>query len=83
MNDATLLNNCSLRYKRKQIYTYVGNILISINPYEYISNLYDENVIENYMGKSLGSMPPHIFSIGFYFLINLYIKIKGIFISLY
>lgn len=64
LNDATLLNNCKLRYKRKQIYTFVANILVSINPYEDILNLYTNKTIEYYMGKSLGKLPPHIFAIG-------------------
>uniref|UniRef100_A0A914ELL3 Myosin motor domain-containing protein n=1 Tax=Acrobeloides nanus TaxID=290746 RepID=A0A914ELL3_9BILA len=63
LNEGTLLHNCKLRYNRKQIYTYVANILISINPYENIPNLYSSNTIRSYQGKSLGTMPPHIFAI--------------------
>uniref|UniRef100_F1KUD1 Myosin-VI n=1 Tax=Ascaris suum TaxID=6253 RepID=F1KUD1_ASCSU len=63
LNEATLLNNCRLRYMRKQIYTYVANILISINPYEQIHDLYSSATIKNYQGKSLGQLPPHIFAI--------------------
>ncbi|VDN02128.1 unnamed protein product [Thelazia callipaeda] len=64
LNEGTLLNNCRLRYARKQIYTYVANILISINPYEQISDLYSSATIEKYRGKSIGTLPPHIFAIG-------------------
>lgn len=64
MNEATLLNNCKIRYNKKKIYTYVANILISINPYETITDLYSDTVIKKYKGKSLGTLPPHIFAIG-------------------
>ncbi|KHN83210.1 Unconventional myosin-VI [Toxocara canis] len=63
LNEATLLNNCRLRYVKKQIYTYIANILISINPYEQIRDLYSSTTIKKYQGKSLGQLPPHIFAI--------------------
>ncbi|VIO93824.1 Uncharacterized protein BM_BM4191 [Brugia malayi] len=63
LNDGSLLNNCRLRYNRKQFYTYVANILIAINPYEQISSLYDIEMVHKYKGKSLGTLPPHIYAI--------------------
>uniref|UniRef100_A0A1I7YG55 Myosin motor domain-containing protein n=1 Tax=Steinernema glaseri TaxID=37863 RepID=A0A1I7YG55_9BILA len=63
LNEGTLLNNCRMRYARGQIYTYVANILISINPYESIPELYSQETIRKYQGKSLGALPPHIFAI--------------------
>uniref|UniRef100_A0AAF5Q2Z8 Myosin motor domain-containing protein n=1 Tax=Wuchereria bancrofti TaxID=6293 RepID=A0AAF5Q2Z8_WUCBA len=63
LNDGSLLNNCRLRYNRKQFYTYVANILIAINPYEQISSLYDIEMVHKYKGKSLGTLPPHIFAV--------------------
>lgn len=44
--------------------TYVANILISVNPYIEIKNLYSTDVMGKYKGKSLGVLPPHIFAIG-------------------
>ncbi|XP_013788339.1 unconventional myosin-VI-like [Limulus polyphemus] len=64
LNEATLLNNVYLRYKRDQIYTYVANILIAVNPYFEIKNLYCQSIIKQYQGKSLGVLPPHVFAIG-------------------
>ncbi|CAD5209205.1 unnamed protein product [Bursaphelenchus xylophilus] len=63
LNEGTLLENCKTRYSRKQIYTYVANILISINPYECLPDLYSTNAIAAYRGKSLGTLPPHVFAI--------------------
>lgn len=46
----------------------MANILIAVNPYKEIKELYDGNTIKKYQGRSLGELPPHVFAIGeFYF----------------
>lgn len=44
--------------------TYVANILIAINPYREITDLYAPATIKKYNGRSLGELPPHVFAIG-------------------
>jgi hypothetical protein len=44
--------------------TYVANILIAVNPYFEIPSLYSSQTIKKYRGRSLGTMPPHVFAIG-------------------
>ncbi|XP_069956344.1 unconventional myosin-VI isoform X2 [Cherax quadricarinatus] len=63
LNEATLLNNIRLRYNHDKIYTYVANILIAVNPYTDVPNLYSLDTIRKYQGKSLGQMPPHVFAV--------------------
>ncbi|XP_041463415.1 unconventional myosin-VI-like isoform X2 [Lytechinus variegatus] len=63
LNEATLLNNLRLRYKKNGIYTYVANILIAVNPYKEMGDLYSSGNIKKYQGKSLGTLPPHVFAI--------------------
>ncbi|XP_033979516.1 myosin VIb isoform X4 [Trematomus bernacchii] len=63
LNEATLLNNVRVRYNKDHIYTYVANILIAVNPYYDIPKLYGPDAIKSYKGKSLGTMPPHVFAI--------------------
>ena len=41
----------------------MANILIAVNPYKDIKNLYSSPTIKSYEGKSLGTMPPHVFAI--------------------
>ncbi|EDL26436.1 mCG18842, isoform CRA_c, partial [Mus musculus] len=43
--------------------TYVANILIAVNPYFDIPKIYSSDTIKSYQGKSLGTMPPHVFAI--------------------
>ncbi|XP_009075198.1 PREDICTED: unconventional myosin-VI isoform X2 [Acanthisitta chloris] len=63
LNEATLLHNIKVRYSKDRIYTYVANILIAVNPYFDIPKFYSSETIKNYQGKSLGTLPPHVFAI--------------------
>ncbi|XP_053191373.1 myosin VIb isoform X4 [Scomber japonicus] len=63
LNEATLLNNVRVRYNKDHIYTYVANILIAVNPYCDIPKLYGPDAIKSYRGKSLGTLPPHVYAI--------------------
>ncbi|KAH8741190.1 myosin-related protein [Cryptosporidium ryanae] len=63
--EGALLHNVRTRYYQDKIYTCIGNlILISINPYKHISDLYGEeqlNLYKNGIGDSDEQLPPHIF----------------------
>ncbi|KAH7946564.1 hypothetical protein HPB52_001494 [Rhipicephalus sanguineus] len=63
LNEATLFNNIKVRYGKDKIYTYVANILIAVNPYFEMPQLYSSETIRKYQGKSLGVLPPHVFAI--------------------
>ncbi|TNN26280.1 Unconventional myosin-VI [Liparis tanakae] len=64
LNEATLLNNVRVRYSKDKIYTFVANILIAVNPYYDIPKLYNPETISKYRGRSLGTLPPHVYAIG-------------------
>ena len=42
----------------------MANILLAVNPYKDMRQLYSADVIKKYQGKSLGTLPPHVFAIG-------------------
>ncbi|GFO13827.1 hypothetical protein PoB_004033200, partial [Plakobranchus ocellatus] len=63
LNEATLLHNIKIRYMKNMIYTFTANILIAINPYYEVPDLYSINTIKKYQGKSLGVLPPHVYAI--------------------
>ncbi|XP_063168928.1 unconventional myosin-VI isoform X1 [Candoia aspera] len=63
LNEATLLHNIRVRYSKDRIYTYVANILIAVNPYFDIPKLYSLDTIKKYQGRSLGTLPPHVYAI--------------------
>jgi myosin heavy subunit len=58
--------------------TFVANILIAVNPYCEIKDLYSSKTIKSYQGKSLGVLPPHVFSIGMYDLIVKHCNLNAI-----
>ncbi|XP_048830708.1 myosin VIb isoform X1 [Brienomyrus brachyistius] len=63
LNEATLLNNIRVRYSKDKIYTFVANILIAVNPYYDVPKLYSAETIKQYQGKSLGTLPPHVYAV--------------------
>ncbi|CAE7173042.1 unnamed protein product [Rhizoctonia solani] len=71
VSDMTLLttisndsvnDNLEKRWKNGEIYTYIGQVLISVNPFKDLG-IYTEAVLESYKGKNRLEMPPHVFAI--------------------
>ena len=60
LNEATLLNNIRQRYLKDKIYTYVANILIAINPYSVIRDLYAGPTIKAYQVNKDGNQFPQL-----------------------
>lgn len=64
LHEPALLTNLYLRYKKKAIYTFCGNILIAINPYQRLSkDMYSNEAIEIYKGVAMGKLNPHVYAI--------------------
>ncbi|XP_039210307.1 unconventional myosin-X-like isoform X1 [Crotalus tigris] len=62
LHEAAILLNLHQRYKQNHIYTSIGSILVSVNPYKPIAGLYDASAIDLYRQHCLGELPPHIFA---------------------
>ncbi|XP_063789862.1 unconventional myosin-X-like [Pseudophryne corroboree] len=63
LHEAAIMLNLHLRYQQGKIYTNIGSILASVNPYKQVAGLYDESAVELYSRHHLGELPPHIFAI--------------------
>ncbi|KAL2992135.1 hypothetical protein AAZX31_10G032700 [Glycine max] len=63
LHEPGVLHNLETRYMMNEIYTYTGNILIAINPFQNLSHLYDTNVMQRYKGATIGGLGPHVFAI--------------------
>ncbi|GMI53138.1 hypothetical protein ScalyP_jg1416, partial [Parmales sp. scaly parma] len=64
VTEPSLLHALRQRYSTNQIYTSVGPILISINPYAWIGEIYEEKMMEAYNSSSAkGTMAPHLFQV--------------------
>ncbi|KAH9681456.1 Myosin2 [Citrus sinensis] len=63
LHEPGVLQNLRCRYDVNEIYTYTGNILIAVNPFRRLPHLYDNHMMEQYKGASLGELSPHPFAI--------------------
>nr|XP_014128953.1 unconventional myosin-Id [Zonotrichia albicollis] len=54
--------NLRLRFEKGRIYTFIGEVVVSMNPYKNL-NIYGRDTIEQYKGRELYERPPHLFAI--------------------
>ncbi|XP_064475014.1 unconventional myosin-IXa-like isoform X2 [Ornithodoros turicata] len=62
LTERTLLENLRARFSRGYIYTYVGSILIAVNPFKFYP-IYNPKYVGLYQNRRLGDLPPHIFAV--------------------
>ncbi|XP_066368154.1 myosin-17-like isoform X8 [Miscanthus floridulus] len=63
LHEPGVLNNLAVRYAKNIIYTYTGNILIAINPFQSLPHLSEPRTMEKYKGANFGELDPHVFAI--------------------
>lgn len=63
MDEDNVLQVLKSRYEKELIYTFIGNILVAVNPYRSL-DIYGINEVKKYENRVLGSLPPHLFAIG-------------------
>ncbi|KAM8946438.1 unconventional myosin-Id isoform 2-T2 [Pelodytes ibericus] len=65
MDSVTLpefMDNLKLRFEKGRIYTFIGEVVVSVNPYKSLP-IYGKDTIDQYKGRELYERPPHLFSI--------------------
>ncbi|CAJ0954851.1 unnamed protein product, partial [Mesorhabditis belari] len=62
LTEQTLLDNLRDRFNSGHIYTYIGPILVAVNPFSFFP-IYNPKYARLYCSSALGSLPPHIFAI--------------------
>lgn len=63
LNEQTLLDNLRARFVAGHIYTYVGSILIALNPFKFYP-IYNPKYVKLYQNRRCGlNLPPHIFAV--------------------
>nr|XP_043615028.1 myosin-11-like isoform X3 [Erigeron canadensis] len=63
LHEPGVLQNLRIRYELNEIYTYTGNILIAINPFQKLPHLYDGHMMDEYKGAPFGELSPHVFAV--------------------
>ena len=62
INDAAFIKNLQLRHKNKFPYTYIGQTVISVNPYQQLP-IYSPDTMASYRNVNFYEMPPHVFAL--------------------
>ncbi|XP_070842280.1 myosin-IIIa isoform X3 [Chaetodon trifascialis] len=62
LDENTVTEQLQCRYGRDQIYTYVGDILIAVNPFHKM-DIYTPQYTKMYIGAKRTANPPHIFAV--------------------
>ncbi|TDH65176.1 hypothetical protein CCR75_005909 [Bremia lactucae] len=62
LNEPSILFNLKQRFEASKPYTYTNEIVIAVNPYKWIENLYGDHLHEQYLKKPRDVLPPHVYS---------------------
>uniref|UniRef100_A0A8B9GWC0 Myosin IHa n=1 Tax=Astyanax mexicanus TaxID=7994 RepID=A0A8B9GWC0_ASTMX len=61
-SETAFLDNLKKRFSEDLIYTYIGTLLISVNPYKEL-DMYSKKHMDLYMGVNFYELPPHIYAL--------------------
>ncbi|NXJ23493.1 MYO1A protein, partial [Dicrurus megarhynchus] len=62
LTEESLVQTLQERFRRHDIYTYIGNVVISVNPYQSLP-IYTPEKVEEYHNCSFFAVKPHIYAI--------------------
>ncbi|XP_028312554.1 unconventional myosin-Ih isoform X2 [Gouania willdenowi] len=60
--EAAFVSNLKKRFSKDLIYTYIGTLIVSVNPYKDL-DIYNNKQMELYMGVNFFELPPHIYAL--------------------
>eukprot|EP00298_Acanthocystis_sp_HF-20_P012732 c20027_g2_i2.p1 GENE.c20027_g2_i2~~c20027_g2_i2.p1 ORF type:complete len:1422 (+),score=671.93 c20027_g2_i2:33-4298(+) len=62
LTEAEVISQIQKRYQHEFIYTYIGPVLIAVNPFKALP-IYTDKFIETYCGKYPYELPPHVYAL--------------------
>ncbi|XP_049928543.1 unconventional myosin-IXAb-like isoform X5 [Epinephelus moara] len=60
--ERTILESLRARFRQEKIYTYIGSILIVVNPFQFLP-IYNPKYVKLYDNHALGKLEPHIYAV--------------------
>ncbi|XP_063041875.1 unconventional myosin-Ig [Engraulis encrasicolus] len=62
VNMEHFMANLKLRFEKGRIYTFIGEVVVSVNPYKQM-DIYGKEEIDAYRGRELYENPPHLYAV--------------------
>lgn len=62
ITEDSFMKNLALRFDKKQIYTYIGEQIVAMNPFTKV-DMYTKPIMEGYRNMELYEVQPHIFAL--------------------
>ncbi|XP_041056650.1 unconventional myosin-Ib isoform X2 [Carcharodon carcharias] len=62
LTEDTFLENLKNRFDHSEIYTYIGSVVISVNPYRQLP-IYTPEKVEEYRNRNFYELSPHIYAL--------------------
>uniref|UniRef100_A0A8B9E4C3 Myosin IB n=1 Tax=Anser cygnoides TaxID=8845 RepID=A0A8B9E4C3_ANSCY len=62
LNEDSFIDNLKKRFDHSEVYTYIGSVVISINPYRPLP-IYTPEKVEEYRNRNFYELSPHIFAL--------------------
>mmetsp|Transcript_26571 Transcript_26571/g.44608 ORF Transcript_26571/g.44608 Transcript_26571/m.44608 type:complete len:1023 (-) Transcript_26571:177-3245(-) len=63
ISEQEILKTLKVRHSSDRIYTYIGPVLLSVNPFKDIRGLYAPSKINEYRGKYIYEAEPHVYAL--------------------
>ncbi|CAI5729464.1 unnamed protein product [Peronospora destructor] len=61
VSETSILENLKMRHAADVIYSYIGHVLVVVNPYKWL-DIYGEDSMRSYMHKARIDVAPHVFA---------------------
>ncbi|XP_068079673.1 unconventional myosin-Ib isoform X5 [Danio rerio] len=62
LSEESFIENLKKRFDHNEIYTYIGSVVISMNPYKSLS-IYSAEKVEEYRNRNFYELSPHIYAL--------------------
>ncbi|MCJ1477563.1 class II myosin [Lambiella insularis] len=63
ISNEAINDNLKKRFENAEIYTYIGHVLVSVNPFRDSVGIYTDQVLKSYRDKNRLEVPPHVFAV--------------------